>query len=130
MDLYPQIRKKQKVFYLQKGNIMRKRQNDFHVYLNDDELEKLNELCRKTNLDRSKIIRFLLLRVRLIEAPPIDYKHFIIELRRVGSNLNQLNAKANTLGFIDRNECKFVLDEIRNLEKQIAKYFKQGKREA
>ena len=58
MDLYPQIRKKQKVFYLRKGKVMRKRQNDFHIYLDDYELNKLDELCDKTNLDRSKIIRF------------------------------------------------------------------------
>ena len=130
MDLYPQIRKKQKVFYLQKGTIMaRKRQNDFHVYLDDYELEQLNNLCDKTRLDRSKIIRFLLLKVKLIEAPPVDYKHFIIELRRVGTNLNQLTAKANTVGFIDRNECKTVLDEIRKLEREIAKQFRIGRRE-
>ena len=131
MDLYPQIRKKQKVFYLQKGTIMaRNRQNDFHVYLDDYELEQLNNLCDKTRLDRSKIIRFLLLKVKLIEAPPVDYKHFIIELRRVGTNLNQLTSKANTVGFIDRNECKTVLDEIRKLEREIAKQFRIGRRES
>lgn len=129
MDLYPQIRKKQKVFYLRKGKVMRKRQNDFHIYLDDYELNKLDELCDKTNLDRSKIIRFLLLRVKLIEAPPVDYKQFIIELRRVGTNLNQLTAKANTVSFIDRNECKSVLDEVRKLEREIAKQFRIGKRE-
>ena len=133
MDLYPQIRKKQKVFYLQKGRkdfMARKRQNDFHVYLDDYELNKLDELCSKTRLDRSKIIRFLLLKVKLIEAPPVDYKHFIVELRRVGTNLNQLTAKANTVGFIDRNECKTVLDEIRKLEREIAKQFRIGRRES
>ena len=130
MDLYPQIRKKQKVFYLRKGNVMRKRQNDFHVYLDDYELEQLNNLCDKTRLDRSKIIRFLLLKVKLIEAPPVDYKHFIIELRRVGTNLNQLTAKANTVGFIDGNECKTVLDEVRKLEREIAKQFRIGRRES
>ena len=131
LDLYPQIRKKQKVFYLRKGIIMaRKRQNDFHVYLNDYELEQLNNLCDKTRLDRSKIIRFLLLKVKLIEAPPVDYKRFIIELRRVGTNLNQLTAKANTVGFIDRNECKSVLDEVRKLEREIAKQFRIGRRES
>ena len=130
LDLYPQIRKKQKVFHLQKGKIMRKRQNDFHVYLDDYELEQLNNLCDKTRLDRSKIIRFLLLKVKLIEAPPADYKQFIIELRRVGSNLNQLTAKANTVGFIDRNECKSVLDDVRKLEREIAKQFRIGRRES
>ena len=43
------------------------------------------------------------------------------------TNLNQLTAKANAIGFIDRNECKEVLSEVRSLEADIAKYFKPGK---
>ena len=77
--------------------------------------------------DRSKIIRAMILGTRLGEAPPVDYKQFIIELRRVGTNLNQLTAKANAIGFIDRAECKEVLSEVRSLESDIAKYFKPGK---
>ncbi|MBE6716225.1 MAG: plasmid mobilization relaxosome protein MobC [Ruminococcaceae bacterium] len=50
------------------------------------------------------LIRALILGKRLVEAPPVDYKQFIIELRRVGTNLNQLTAKANAIGFIDRSE--------------------------
>ena len=51
----------------------------------------------------------------------------MIELRRVGTNLNQLTAKANSIGFIDRAECREVLSDIRSLESDIAKYFKPGK---
>lgn len=105
----------------------RKRNIDFHVYLDDEENEKLNSLCKRLRMDRSNVIRLLILGTRLVEAPPIDYKHFIIELRRVGTNLNQLTAKANSIGFIDRDECKNLRDDIRNLEKEIANYFKSGK---
>ena len=55
----------------------------------------------------------MILGKRLVEAPPVDYKHFIIELRRVGTNLNQLTAKANTIGFINRAECRVVLNDVR-----------------
>ena len=105
----------------------RNREIDFHVYLNEEENEALETLCKKLKVSRSVVIRALILRSRLVEAPPIDYKHFIIELRRVGTNLNQLTAKANSIGYIDADECKNVLNEVRKLETDIAKYFKPGK---
>jgi len=63
----------------------------------------------------------------LVEAPPVDYKHFIIELRRVGTNLNQLTAKANIIGFINRTECRVVLNDVRTLEANNSKYFNPDK---
>lgn len=107
----------------------RKRNIDFHVYLNEDENQILENLCKKLRVNRSVLIRALILGKRLVEAPPVDYKQFIIELRRVGTNLNQLTAKANSIGYIDSSECENVLTEIRNLEADIAKYFKPGKEE-
>ena len=107
----------------------RKRDIDFHVYLSKDENQILENLCKRLRVNRSVLIRALILGKRLVEAPPVDYKQFIIELRRVGTNLNQLTAKANSIGYVDRSECENVLTEIRNLETDIAKYFKPGKEE-
>ena len=107
----------------------RKREIDFHVYLNEEENEVLNKFCKVMKTDRSKIIRAMILGTRLVEAPPVDYKQFIIELRRVGTNLNQLTAKANSIGYINSDECRAVLNEVRKLEADIAKYFKAGKEE-
>ena len=107
----------------------RTRDIDFHVYLSKDENQILENLCKRLRVNRSVLIRALILGKRLVEAPPVDYKQFIIELRRVGTNLNQLTAKANSIGYIDSNECRNVLTEILNLETDIAKYFKPGKEE-
>ena len=107
----------------------RKRNIDFHVYLNEEENAVLESMCKRLMCNRSDIIRALILITRIVEAPPVDYKKFIIELRRVGTNLNQLTAKANSIGYIDADECKNVLNEVRKLETDIAKYFKAGKEE-
>ena len=107
----------------------RTRDIDFHVYLNEDENQILENLCKRLRVNRSVLIRALILGKRLVEAPPVDYKQFIIELRRVGTNLNQLTAKANSIGFIDSDECRTVLNEVRSLEADISKYFKPGKDE-
>ena len=107
----------------------RTRSIDFHVYLSEDENQILENLCKRLRVNRSVLIRALILGKRLVEAPPVDYKQFIIELRRVGTNLNQLTAKANSIGYINSDECRAVLDEVRKLESDIAKYFKPGKDE-
>ena len=106
----------------------RTRQNDLHIYLNDVEAEVLQTLCDKTKKPKSVVIRQLIQNVCLVEAPPADFKAFTVELRRIGTNLNQLVAKANSVNFVDREECEAVLAEYRKLEQQIAGYFKPRKR--
>ena len=106
---------------------MRSRPLRVEVYFNEREYENLCRLCKETNLKRGRLIRLLLEGYVPPQAPPVDYKQFIIELRRVGTNLNQLTAKANAIGLIDRAECREVLSDIRSLESDIAKYFKPGK---
>ena len=106
----------------------RTRQNDLHVYLNDAEAAALQTLCDRTKKPKSVVVRQLIQNVRLVEAPPADFKAFTVELRRIGVNLNQLVAKANSIGFVDREECATVLANYRKLERQIAGYFKPRKR--
>ena len=105
----------------------RKRTHDLHVYLDDVEFDVLQKLCEKTKKSQSFVIRLLLTCAELIEAPPVDYKAFTVEMRRIGTNLNQLVAKANSINFIDRAECEAVLAEHRKLERRIASYFKSRK---
>ena len=105
----------------------RKRQHDLHVYLDDQEYALLQILCDKTQKSQSFVIRLLIACAEIIEAPPADFKAFTVELRRVGTNLNQLVAKANSINFIDRAECEAVLAEHRKLERKIASYFKSRK---
>ena len=116
---------------MKKGGIpiaKRTRQNDLHIYLNDAEATVLQMLCEKTKKPKSVVIRQLIQNVCLVEAPPADFKAFTVELRRIGTNLNQLVAKANSIGYIDREQCETVLAEYRKLERQIAGYFKPRKR--
>ena len=107
--------------------VKRTRQNDLHIYLNDAEAEVLQTLCEKTKRPKSVVIRQLIQNVCLVEAPPADFKQFTVELRRIGTNLNQLVAKANSINFIDREECAIALTEHRKLERKIASYFKSRK---
>ena len=105
----------------------RNRQNDLHVYLNDAEAAVLQTLCDKMNKPKSVVVRLLIQNVQLVEAPPADFKAFTVELRRIGTNLNQLVAKANSIGYIDSEQCEAMLADYRKLERQVAEYFKSRK---
>ena len=105
----------------------RTRDIDFHVYLNKDENQILENLCSSLRVNRSLLIRALILGKRLVEAPPVDYTVLIREMRAVGNNLNQLTAKANTICFIICDECRVVLNDVRTLEANNSKYFNPDK---
>lgn len=55
------------------------------------------------------------------EAPPIDYYEIIIQLRRIGSNINQLLKIANAKGIIITGELRKALEENRKVEKALWK---------
>ena len=60
------------------------------------------------------------------EAPPVDFTTMIWELRRVGSNINQLLVKANTVGFIDAPMLRKALDETHSVEDKLMEAYTQS----
>lgn len=79
----------------------RARQNRVEFYLNDQELAQLDLFAKLYHGDRSKTLRDLLRMHEPIAPPSVDVKHLIRELQSLGNNMNQLAAKAHTLGFVD-----------------------------
>ncbi len=101
---------------------MRKRNIDIHLFLNE-EFYLLNELSVKTNLSKSQVLRFLLSTSNLIEAPPIEYKMLIRELRAIGNNINQLIVIARSNGILNISELKKHLDELDLIEDKMHEAF-------
>lgn len=102
---------------------MRKRNIDIHLFLNKEEFYLLNELSVKTNLSKSQVLRFLLSTSNLIEAPPIEYKVLIRELRAIGNNINQLIVIARSNGILNISELKKHLDELDLIEDKMHEAF-------
>lgn len=98
---------------------MRKRNNRIHLYLTDDEFEKLEYKVAKSGFSREVFLRHMINEVQIKEAPPIDYYEMIIQLRRVGSNINQLLKLANAKGLIISDELRKALEENRKIEKAL-----------
>lgn len=102
---------------------MRKRNIDIHLFLNEEEFYLLNELSVKTNLSKSQVLRFLLSTSNLIEAPPIEYKVLIRELRAIGNNINQLIVIARSNGILNVLGLKKHLDELDLIENKMHEAF-------
>ena len=74
---------------------------------------------RKTNLSRETFIRRLLNGAEIKEAPPAEYYDLIREIRRVGSNINQILSLANARGFLDTPQLRKALEQNHAVEKML-----------
>lgn len=110
---------------------MRKRTNDIHLFLSDDEVSLLNEFSIKTKKSKSEVLRFLLNTAILVEAPSIDYRKWIRELRMIGNNINQVLviAKSNRVfNSLELQKHLCELDKIEDGMKEEINYLKRNRR--
>lgn len=80
---------------------MRKRNNQITLWLNDDELNKLNRIVEKLPYSRQRYIREAILGGDIYVSPPAEYGEIVRALRIIGSNVHQLLLKAIQIKFID-----------------------------
>ena len=105
----------------------RKRKNLVKFYLNDEEYQKLCENAATFGRDKSKYLRLVIQWIAPIEPPSVEVKEFTRELRRLGVSMNQIAAKANSLGYVDELEYRRCADEVMKLCGKIQKeYAKKG----
>ena len=105
----------------------RKRTHLVKVYLNDAEYEKLCRDAEMFKRDKSKYLRLLIEWVAPVAPPSVEVKEFTRELRRLGVSMNQIAARANSLGFVDDLEYRHYADEVMKVLGAIQQeYAKKG----
>lgn len=92
---------------------MRKRNIRVQVWLNKEERTKLQTSAKKVGLSQEAFIRTLINGYVPKELPPPDYYAMMKELHAIGSNLNQIAAKANATGHIDRTVFQYEANRLR-----------------
>ena len=105
---------------------MRKRNNPIQIYLDDDELKRLDEwstACKKT---RSNYIRDLIDGYQPAEFPPADYIEVLSELKRIGINMNQIAGKAHSLNFVDEPEYRRNVNRLWRIVAAFAEQLARG----
>ena len=89
---------------------MRKRNNQVKLFLSDKEKNILDKKCKKAKIDRSKFLR------KCIEEKEImvkeELKEMLYNLKKIGGNINQMAAKANTTNQLPELEKLKKIQEI------------------
>jgi len=78
-----------------------------------EELDALTQKASRTIYSREGFCRKVLTGCTLKEAPPVEYYALIREVKRIGSNINQLLVIANTRGYWQAQELEEALAEYR-----------------
>ncbi|WP_353853061.1 plasmid mobilization relaxosome protein MobC [Dehalobacter restrictus] len=92
---------------------MRKRNIPILVRLDAKEWQNLANQVKKSGLSQETFIRTLINGYVPKELPPPDYYAMMRELRAIGVNLNQIAAKANATGHIDRTLFQYEANQLR-----------------
>ncbi len=99
---------------------MAKRNCRFEVRLTKDEYYDLTKKARKAGLTTGAFVRMAVTGQEIREAPSADVPVLIREVRRVGSNIDQILKIANSRGLLEVPDLKKALEENRSVEKLIA----------
>lgn len=80
--------------YVPHGRI---RQHKIEVRLNDEEYFKLEDTISKMGTNKSEYLRKLIVGTRIKEKPPDEFYKYMKEFSLMGSNLNQIAERINTI---------------------------------
>lgn len=108
---------------------MRRRNIRVQVWLNPEEKKKLQASAKKSGLSRETYLRTLINGFVPKELPPADYHALMKGLHAIGNNLNQIAAKANATGHIDRtvfqDEANCLRQALLDIRKAVTSPQKQ-----
>jgi hypothetical protein len=92
---------------------MRKRGIRVQVWLNKEEKTKLQTSAKKAGLSQETYLRALINGYVPKQIPSPDYYAMMKELHAIGTNLNQIAARANAIGHIDCTTFQYEANRLR-----------------
>lgn len=93
-----------------------------------EEYISIKKKAKKAGLSTSELIRRLLDGETIVEAPSVDFYEMIREIKRVGSNLNQVQHKLNAVGIAHPLELKRCANRILEVMNMLYETYRPGKR--
>ena len=104
-----------------------KRDVQFLIRITNSEYEIFKSKSTKAGLNMSEYARRILKGETVVAAPPVELNILIREIKRVGSNLNQVLKKLNVLGIAHPLELERCADDIREVLHLIYRTYRPGK---
>lgn len=92
-------------------------------WFNKEEAQDLQKKAKKTCLSEAALVRLLLRGYEPREKPDDRFYEFTGELYRVGNSLNQIAAKAHSLGYIDYPELEKEVKRLHKFQADIEEEF-------
>ena len=102
----------------------RKRTNRVHIFLNDEEYRKFLDNVSTSGLSISNYCRQQLTEGKVISAPPADFRRLIWELKRIGTNVDQVLFKLNTIGECYEEDLSNCSEEIHDAVNMLYQTFR------
>ena len=102
---------------------MRKRNVDKHIWFSRAEAQELQRKAKKACLSEAGLIRLLIKGYEPKEKPDDRFYDVMRELSAIGNNINQLAAKANTLGFIDAPMLKNETEKWNKFQAEVERHY-------
>lgn len=102
---------------------MRKRNVDKHIWFDRQEAQDLQKKAKKACLTEAALIRLLIRGYEPREKPDERFYDAMRELSAIGNNINQLAAKANTLGFVDAPQLKKEAERWHKFQADVERTF-------
>ena len=90
-----------------------KREKSMLLRFTAEELSALTQKAKRTHCSREEFCRRVLNGATVKEAPSLEVAQVIMELRRIGCNINQIARRLNGTGIVDTAELRQSLTELR-----------------
>lgn len=94
-----------------------------HILLNRTEAQDLQKKAKKACLSEGALLRLLLKGYAPKEQPDERFYDVMRELSAIGNNINQLAAKANSLGFVDAVQLSKEAERWHKFQAEIERKF-------
>lgn len=105
---------------------MKKRTHSMCLRLTESEMQRLTDKAKKAGMSREQFCRSILDGAEVRELPNIEYRQFIRELRRIGSNIDQILRIAYTKAPLQVPDLKKALSSLVELEGRISEAYLGG----
>ena len=102
---------------------MRQRNHALTLRLNDEDLKHLKDQVVASGLTTQTFLRLLIAGQKIKPRRPEVFIDLLHELSAIGNNINQLAAKANTLGFADATQLKKEAERWHKFQADVERVF-------
>ena len=93
----------------------RERKNQVIVYLSDDELRLLEQRCQLNKMNRSQVIRDLIIYGFNYSVDYNNLNKTIDELNAIGKNINQIAARVNKTNSIYKSDIEDLQKDMKEI---------------